>query len=221
MLLALKWLRICVKALWHWTIPPFCRVRQESIRKIRARPFLYFFDAEKMHLEMQKSEISLGSRTSSCCLPCLAQRNKIEPWVSQHTHLESLFKISVRQKQSEVLQGVWRRRGEKCRRTHFRPHFFVSEFYENWCAARLGRVHRQLCYSLFWFEPRRASYRAKKSEMSEKCHIFCNITYAIVQFGHFCGWFWKPKPFRTMSCHSLVLSTILLSYHSCNTQFFI
>ena len=57
MLLALKWLGICVKALWHWTIPPFCRVRQESIRKIRARPFLCFFDGEKMHLEMRKSEI--------------------------------------------------------------------------------------------------------------------------------------------------------------------
>ena len=57
MLLALKWLGICDKALWHWTIPPFCRVQQESIRKIRAHPFLCFFDGEKMHLEMQKSEI--------------------------------------------------------------------------------------------------------------------------------------------------------------------
>ena len=148
----------------------------------------------------KKVKFSLGSRTSSCCSPCVAQRNKIEPWVSQHTHLESLFEMSVLQMQSEALQGVWRRRGEKCRRTHFRPHFFVSEFYENWCAARLGRVHRQLWYSLFWCEPRRANYRAKKSEMSEKCCILNNTTYAIVQFGKFYGWYWKPKPSSFQRC---------------------
>ena len=142
----------------------------------------------------KKWKFSLGSGTSSWCSPCVAQRNKIEPWVSQHTHSESLFEMSVLQMQSEALQRVWRQRGEKWRRNHFRPQFSVSEFFENWCADQLGRVHWQLCYSLFWCEPRRASYGARKSEMSKKCRIFFNITYAIVQFGKFCGWFWKPKP---------------------------
>ena len=156
--------------------------------------FYAFLTVKKCTWKCKKVKFSLGSRTSSWCSPCVAQRNKIEPWVSQHTHSESLFEISVLQMQSEALQGVWRRRGKKCRRTHFRPHFFVSEFYENWCAARLGRVHRQLCYSLFWSEPRKASYGAKKFITREKCCIFNNITYAIVQFGQFIDWFWKPKP---------------------------
>ena len=150
--------------------------------------FYAFLPAKKCTWKCKKVKFSLGSRTSSWGSACVAQRSKIEPGVSQPTHWESLFKILVLQMQSEALQGVWRRQGEKCCRTHFRSHFFVSEFYQNWCAARLGRVHRQLCYSLFWCEPRRASYGAEKSKMCEKCHFFENITYAIVQFGQFCGW---------------------------------
>ena len=162
--------------------------------------FYTFLTVKKCTWKCKKVKFSLGSRTSSCCLPCVAQRNKIEPWVSQHTHLESLFEISVLQMQSEALQGVWRRRGEKCRRTHFRPQFSVSEFYENWCAARIGRVHQQLCYSLFWYKPCRASCGAKKSKLHEKCCILNNTTYAIVQFGQFYGWYWKPKPSSFQRC---------------------
>ena len=58
---------------WHRKHQP---LRQESIRKIRAHPFLYFFLQWKNALgNAKKVKFSLGPKTLSCCLPCVAQRN--------------------------------------------------------------------------------------------------------------------------------------------------
>ena len=46
----------------------------------------------------------------------------------------------------------------------------------------------------FLMRATQSELQGQKVQMSEKCHIFNNIIYAIVQFGQFCGWFWKPKP---------------------------
>ena len=117
-------------------------------------------------------EISPTSKISWHHSPCVLLLSKIEPWVLQHTHSESLRTMSACWIWNEALRGALSKHGQKWPATHFRPQFCDSDLNEIWHAARAGQVHSQLCYSLFWSNPHRASYGAEKSKLREKCDTF-------------------------------------------------
>ena len=176
------------KTLWFRTIPTFLKVRQNQYVK-SDRAHCYAFLVPKLRTwNWEKMEISPTSRISWWHSLCVLLSSKIEPWVLQHTHSESLRTMSACWIWNEALRGALREHGQKWPATHFRPQFCDSDLNEILHAARAGHVHSQLCYSLFWSDPHRASCGAEKSKLREKCDVFNNITYAIVQFGQFYGW---------------------------------
>ena len=74
-----------------------------------------------------KMKISPMSRASCWHSPCVLLSRKFEPWVSQHTHSESLHTMSACWIWNKVLREALSKHGKKWPATNFRPQFCDSD----------------------------------------------------------------------------------------------